>query len=37
MNLVKSAPYKKIFDHFELTVENIAKKTKEMIKNKYEN
>ena len=27
----KSAPYKKIYNYFGLTVENIAKKTKEMI------
>ena len=27
----KSAPYKKIYNYFSLTVENITKKTKEMI------
>jgi len=27
----KSAPYKKIYNYFNLTVENITKKTKEMI------
>ena len=27
----KSAPYKKIYNYFGLTFENIAKKTKEMI------
>jgi transketolase len=29
----KSAPYKEIYNHFGLTVENISKKTKNLIKN----
>jgi len=30
----KSAPYKEIYKYFGLTVENISKKTKNLIKNK---
>ena len=29
----KSAPYKEIYKHFGLTIENISKKTKKLIKN----
>ncbi len=32
-NFGKSAPYKEIYKHFRLTVENISKKTKNLIKN----
>jgi len=29
----KSAPYKEIYNYFELTVDNIVKKTKNLVKN----
>ena len=33
----KSAPYKEIYNYFGLTVDNIVKKTKNLIKTKYDN
>ena len=33
----KSAPYKEIYNYFGLTVNNIVKKTKNLVENKYDN